>query len=66
METMRPLPIDVVACRCGKQPQHVLVHAHERHYLECAPCALRSARFGALDLAIEDWELLQRRAEVPA
>lgn len=58
METKRPLPIPVKSCACGLQPQQVRVHGKERYYLECSPCDRRTARWGTLDLAIEDWELL--------
>jgi hypothetical protein len=61
METKRPLPIPVTACRCGRQPQRVHVIAGDRYYIECSACDIRTGRYRVLDFAVDDWELMATR-----
>lgn len=41
---------------CGRQPKHYHVLGKNMHFLECAPCGLRTARMSSLQEAIALWE----------
>lgn len=44
------------ACAHGHQPKHIEVRGKGQHFLECAPCQVRTAKFPSLQEAVEAWE----------
>lgn len=63
IQTSRRLSGLIAPCpTCDRQPLHVHVRGPDKHYLECPPCELRTARVPTLQQAVEAWESMPRHA----
>jgi hypothetical protein len=60
IQTLIPIEGQLATCRCGKQPKHWLVRGKDQHFLECAPCNVRTQKYGTFQEAIEAWEAQER------
>lgn len=67
IQTSRRLPGTLTGCPdCGRQPFHVHVRGPGKHFMECPPCELRTARFSTLQQAVAAWENLPREDHADA
>ena len=56
MQIAKRLRGTVRPCACGKQPVHVSARGRREHWLECAPCLVRTPRADMLSIALASWE----------
>jgi len=56
--TQQQIRIDgeIDACKCGRQPKHYHERGRNRHFLECSPCNVRTAKCDTFQEAVEAWE----------